>query len=51
MPLTDIKELLAEADADKLRFKLERHRTNLHARLEEHQYMLRRVEQLMRRET
>jgi DNA-binding transcriptional MerR regulator len=49
MPLIDIKELLAESDPDKLRARLETHHATLESRLAEHAYMLRRVEQLMRR--
>jgi DNA-binding transcriptional MerR regulator len=49
MPLIEIKDLLAESDPDKLRSRLEEHHATLAARLEEHQHMLRRVEQLMRR--
>jgi hypothetical protein len=49
MPLADIKDLLAESDADKVHARLEEYRRTLSTRLEEHQRMLRRVEQLMRR--
>ena len=49
MPLSEIKELIAETDPDKLRSKLEKHRVALETRLAEHQFMLRRVEQLMKR--
>jgi effector-binding domain-containing protein len=49
MPLLDIKDLLAESDPDKLRSKLEAHHADLESRLRDHQYMLRRVEQLMKR--
>jgi effector-binding domain-containing protein len=49
MPLLDIKEVIAERDPAKLRSKLEGHRSALDSRLREHQYMLRRVEQLVKR--
>jgi DNA-binding transcriptional MerR regulator len=49
MPLIEIKELLAESDPDKLRRRLNAHRSMLESRLAEHKHMLRRVEQLMRR--
>lgn len=49
MPLTDIKEVLAESDPDKLRDRLDSHRRVLESRVRQEEHMLRRVEQLMRR--
>jgi DNA-binding transcriptional MerR regulator len=49
MPLVDIKELVTESDPDKVRTRLDAHRTVLEERIDRHLHMLRRVEAFIRK--
>lgn len=49
MPLTDIKELVTESDADKIRARLDAHRALLEDRIDRHHHMLKRVEDFIRK--